>query len=804
MTAPGPQRGRRGDRVFALALAACLALAAALASAARAETVRVLTGEHGRFTRIALVLGQATPWRLGRTAAGYEFRLARPGITFDTGDAFRRIPRTRVAGLQAEESRLAIVLGCNCHATAFEDRPGLIVIDIRDGAAPPGSAFEARLDAPAPEGRTPAGLRPMPRPARRPPANAPQPDDFLDLYWRGTPLPQPSPAAEGPAPDTAANRDATGGGEDRLVEAQDHLLRMLARAAAQGMVDPLPPPATAARPAAAPGPAAAAPPAPTPPAPPPPTPAAVGPGLRAETGLDRDLREPPRLVLTPEGSACLPDDALDLAAWGDGRPPAVQIAEARQALLGEFDRPDPAGVDRLVRLYLNLGFGAEALAALKGLGGGSDAAPHLVEIAAVLDDRPARTGAFAGMEACATAAALWALLAGPRPGRAERIDRAAVQRAFSALPLHLRRLLGPGLAEVFLGLGDVETARALRDAILRAPGAHGDGVEVLAARVELARGRVAAADAALARLAAEGGAGAAEALALLIESRLARGEPVDEAQSAAAAALAFERRGTPAGTRLAAAHVLAEAARGAFGSAFAALGRLEAEDVAAAAPVRGEVLRRLAEQGSDADFLRHAFAASATLPPPIGPGSLREAEDAAVRRALARRFLALGFGAEAQAALGPEAGLAGDDRTLWAAAALAADAPRDALRALAGLAGAEPARLRAEALTRIGDHAGASAAYATAGLEAEARDAAWRAGDWTGLLAQGDDPRAGLVAALLDPGGADAAAGADKPLAAARGLLEDSAAARRAIEGIMRVAAVPPDERRPAGNAAPR
>lgn len=766
----------RSPRLAAALAAVLWALAVALVPPpAAAETVRVLTGEHGGFTRLALVLAEASPWRFGRTARGYELRLERPGIRLDLTEAFRRIPRTRIAALESGEGRLALRLGCACHAVLFEDRPGLIVIDVRDGPAPAGSPFEAVLDAPSGPA---AGPRPAPRPARLPPAAAAAAGaDALGPWWRppdasggAAPRPQASPPPGPPAADPG------------LEAAQEQLLRALARAAAQGTVDPLRPPAAAAgRPAARPGglpPAADAP--------------AAGPGLRAVSVIDRDLGAPPRLELTPEAGGCLPDAALDLAAWGDGSPPAAQIAAARRGLVGEFDRPDPAAVGRLARLYLHLGFGAEARATLAAFGGPDPEAALLADLAAVLDDRTPPGGHLVGMAGCPTAAALWSVLAGPLPARAEAIDRAAVRRAFSALPAHLRRALGLPLAERFLALGDAETARALRDAILRAPGEPGGAADRLAAELELAAGRGAAAEARLARLAEGGGRDAPEALARLIETRLARGESVDETLSARAAALAHEHRGTALGGRLEAAHARAEAARGAFGAAFAAADRLAARDADAGAAVRRDLLGTLAETGEDADFLHHAFARPGLGLPAAGPGSLADPPGAAARRALARRFAALGFGAEALAVLGPEAGNAAEDRLLRARAALAADNPRAALRALAGRTEAAAAQLRAEALTRIGDHGGAARAYAEAGLAAEAARAAWRAGDWAALRGRGDEPRAALLDRLLGAPGAETVP--EGELAAARRLLEDSARSREAIAGLLALAALPPDE----------
>ncbi|MES2815357.1 MAG: hypothetical protein V4720_10715, partial [Pseudomonadota bacterium] len=44
-----------------------------LVAPARAETARVLSGEHGAFTRLVIELPGGPEWTLGRTATGYAF-----------------------------------------------------------------------------------------------------------------------------------------------------------------------------------------------------------------------------------------------------------------------------------------------------------------------------------------------------------------------------------------------------------------------------------------------------------------------------------------------------------------------------------------------------------------------------------------------------------------------------------------------------------------------------------------------------------------------------------------------------------
>lgn len=711
-----------------LLLAALLGL---LAARAGAETVTVRSGEHEGFSRLVLPLREPAGWTLGRQGEGYVLRLDRAGIGFDLGRVFHLIPRRRLADVTPlpEGDGLQLALACACHALAFETDAGAIVIDIRDGP-PAGSPFE-HPDGPAgaePPAAFPAGLA-APRPAGsfRPPLG---PAIRLPGDWAAHLPALPGRAGPGP-PLLPATPDAWVGG------LEEDLLRQIGRAAAQGLVAP-----------------ERRSPAPAPPPPPEavPEPVPDEPGtaahlrLRAETSIDRDARSGAAgPALTSEGAECPADADLALTGWGDGRPAFLQLAEARSALVGEFDRPDEAAVARLARLHLHLGMGAEAVALLDAFGVAPADAALLRAVAAVLDDTPSarRTpaAALAGMADCDTAAALWALLDPPGPGRGDVVNEAAALRAFSALPLHLRRDLGPRLAEAFLARGADAAAHAVRAAILRAPGGEGSAARLIAARLDLARGDLPSAEAALAPVLEEDGPLSPEALVLHVEARLARGLPVEPGMVAAAAALAHEHRGTPEGPALTRTHVLAAAGAGGFDSAFAALDRWRSDGPdPLQAGTAAEMMALLAGVEDDMLFLGQVFAHRA-MP------ELAEAPDA-LRLKLAGRLLDLGFAEEARDLLGPAAERSAEGRLLAAGTALRAHAPDRALAALTGIATPEAEALRGEALEMLGRHSEAALAFAAAGAELRAADAAFRAGRWDAAAAAGPGPRAEALHAL--------------------------------------------------------
>lgn len=734
------------------ALAALLA-GLLLAGAAAAQTVTIRSGEHEGFTRLVLGLGGGLgPWQLERAEAGYRLTLPQAAARFDLSQAFRRIGRSRVAALEDEGGgRLRLDLACICHAVAFAEGGNLLVIDIRDGPDP---------------------ADPSPPPlATLPPRAA--------LEDRGDASPELGglllPPLALPAVDPALLRAAAG-----------ELARQMGRAATQGLITPslsaggprtlwppIPPLGTAAPAAAPPSPAPAT------------TPRAGSPPLRVGSALDA-IGGVPRITLAPEGAPCLPDSALDLANWGDGRPAALQLAEARTQLLGEFDRPAPEALRRLARLELHLGFGAEVRALLATFPGVlPEAEARLLATLGALVDGEAPDDAaqeLAAMAACDSAAALWAVLARSRLDPGTPLDEGAALRAFSALPLHLRRHLGPDLAERLLTAGREEAARAVRDAILRAPGDHGPAVELLAARIALAQGRDASAD--LVRLSSGPGETGAAALALLLETELDRGVTPAVADVAAAEALAVEHAGTLLGARLGAAHARGEAQLGRFDAALAALARLPEPQRRTARSAVALTLAAAAEE----DFLRHAHALLAAGTDLSVPA----------RRALARRFVDLGFGPEALRLLGPTAALSAPaDRLLAAEAMLAAGDPQGAI-ALAETLGPEGDPVAAAARARIGDHLGAAARMADPEARAEALR---RGGDWAGaaFLGSGDwtDPARNLLAAAGRPAApADEAASvpaaeegtpteALPPLARARALLEEARATRSAAEALL-------------------
>jgi hypothetical protein len=807
-------------------------LAALIAAPTTAGTIRLRSGEHPGFTRLVLDGGTAEGWRLGRAPGGYLLILNGEGWNFDTAKVFARIPRTRLddVRLGPEPGQLFLSVPCACHASAMETADGKLVIDMKDGPAPADSPFETMTEAaagPGPEAEGKAGIEKDAAATAAPVEGLAatlryradhNQEASLQLYWRDTPptaagpeaptepslgraredpAPAPSPPKQGTGPladgqaGTAAvvppgsgRADAAPGlpplPDPGAVLAERDLLLQLGRAASQGLVlveeplaQPQPPedmtagaaeeetvgvPPEAAEPEEAEAVASA--------------------GFRAETVLDRDARKTMSTPQpAPDGSVCPADAALTIRDWGDDRPAGVQIAEARSGLTGEFDRPDPAAVERLVRLYIYLGLGAEARQAIAGFGTDVPDRALLTGIAFVLDDRPVpEENPIRHMSGCGGDVAVWSVLAAPEPGPGPDVDLAAVLRGFSGLPGGLRLLLGQRLADRLLALGAREEARLVRAAMARLAGEGDRSVAMIGAEIALAAGQEEEALELLEPVADRNDALSLRTVQLTLERQLAQGGPVAPGLIETAAALAFEHRKGPQGPLFSRLEILARATNGDFAGALATYDRWPGEAPDAERSAAGLGLARLfAGRADDTTFLNGFF----------GHPTLFDAAraDEELTFDLAERLLALGFAAEVRALVDGPAADGARGRVALARAALQLFEPGAALTRLGATGGAEAERLRGDALAMLGRHGDAAEAYAQAGASDEAARAALRAGDW-GRAAAGSDAIRDIVAMPAAPRQDDPHA-SPLSLADSRSALEASAALRQGLTALL-------------------
>lgn len=753
-----------------------LGLCAGAALAQEDDAVPVRTGTHAAFTRIVFQFPVRRDWRLGRSGDGYELALP-GGAALDLSGVFDRIDRDRIASMSAppDGTSVQIDLACTCHATAFRFNDSWLVIDINDGAPPD----TARFEAPVPP-RATAGTE-TPAPDRAPFAAGHLTD------------PGPAPVIR-PLPDmptTVAPGDELARAA-RVADAQAAILEEISRAAGQGLLQgteggawsqtgPGRLPVLAGR--GAPGTA------------PLPEELAARIGIAADTAVDTaaERDQGPRSGV-PFAASCPAPAMFDVPGWSDGSPPGAQIGALRRQLVGEFDRPDRGAALALARLYINLGFGAEAAEVTGQFLADDPAAPVLHTLADIVDtgtappDNPLRVHLD-----CPGPVALWAALARHNLAPGAPVRRSDLAQAFAALPGHLRRHLGPMLAERLLAHDDAELAGVIRRSSDRAPGDPQPGEGLAAARLDLARGAEGAGRAALEAAARAEGPQAAEALAELMEKLNDEGEAVPPDLVSLAAARAFELRRDPMGTRLKAAALRAQAIAGDAAGAFDGLARAREEGNA---PDGAAVWLTEALAGDAPDavlaatYFRHRKVIDgANLP-------------AATARALALRLGAAGLAPTGLALLDLR-GLddAPADHLARAELHLADDDPAAALLELDQIAGERTEALRARALAMTGAPEAALAALESPGNAALRADLAWRAGDWDTLRQIGDaDQRAALDAAAP---AAVPAGDAPATLAGSRALLAQSADARARLQALIDAYPAPDPDGGAAADPAP-
>lgn len=731
----------------AASLAICLSFAMALP--AQAQAVRVTSGEHDGFTRLVVQLAGAETWSFGRRADGYELHLATPH-SFDLSQVYRLIGRTRLAGIWVNPASgaLRLAVGCACHAVPFEHRAGIVVIDLRDGPPTTGDTFEQGIDGTAMPPLTGLpGLRPRPRPARAP--IAPPDYDWLALAQRKPPaLMLPLMAAQS----TALTPPQVAGVKPAVQPLREALLMQLSRSAADGVVEMR-------------------------------VPARQDIGSAPDLGLAQihiegepgHLYAPPDTPLSAEGAACPADERLVVQDWMTTAPVAGQFAAARNGLVGEFDRPDPQAVTRAARFLLALGFGAELRSLIDALGTEDLPDARLWRsMSYILDGDRDPDPAFVGFGACQNAAALWSLLSEPPPPQAAPVASGAALQAFSALPPHLRRLLGPRVVQSFLARGDREAAENAHASVDRTSAGDGSATRLIGAEIALAQGDAAGAGKAVLDLAGTPGPDRAEALATLVEARAAERIPVGADTVSAIEALLADRQDDARSVRLRRAMVLARAASGDFAGAFAAL--------PAAPEAAPRVWDLLANAGSDDALLAQTV------------GQAPPAAALPVAGKIAARLTDLGLGKAAQPWI---AAMVPPDPEIAARAFLAEKDARAALRALAGASSASAEALRAQAFQMLGDDRAAAGAWSQTGQAAPRLDALIRAQDWPAVAQAGDTGWTAATTALIGISGTGAE-GAPKPspvsgngsalrgpLGRARDLADHGAADRATLEQLL-------------------
>lgn len=713
-------------------------------TAAQAQTVRVSSGDHADFTRIVVEFGSPVNWAVGRTADGYELQLDTGARPYDLTRVFDLIGKDRLAAIWADpaDGALNFTIACACFAMPFEFRPGTVVIDIRNGQPPKGSSFEQPID-----GSTVAALavRPTVRPMKRPFATAPAPDAPTPVYdWTADLL---RPRTEPGKPAGTAGLPLPQSMPIDLLPLRQSLIEQLSRGASQGIVqmaDPGKPDAT---------------------------------GAGGNPSVEIRMADEPNLLirqkgesgapLTAKGAECISDQALDIASWGGETAVVDQIGPMMSGLTGEFDIPDPDAVKRAVRFYLNIGFGAEARSLLRAFPTEQKDAAIWQSMARILDDEPDAQPAFAGMAACDTPAALWAVLADPEILASDQVEKSAILRAFAALPANLRRQLGPDLVDRFLSMQDMATAITLRDAVLRGTTQPGPETALMQAAIEKAGGSPSASESLLSEVATDSGPLSAQALAKLVVQRAEMGQDVTVEQVEMLEGYAREQEGGPQEAEFDHALTLAYAASGNFTRA-----RDRIERDAEAAPTFWKIL---ATSGPDSALLDIATLAAGQTAPRAATAS------AAL---VATRMLALGLADQAARWLQL---VEAPPTLLDARIRVALGQNQDALALLQNDTSPAAFQIKVAALKGLGDERALSDLFAAAGMTEDQWRAISRLQDWDAIAAAGPEVWQKAAQSLTNPASATTPQDPSEtgPLAQGRALLQSSTGTRAAIDALL-------------------
>ena len=725
-----------------------------------AQQIDVRSGEHEGFSRLVFMFPTGTGWSTERVTNGYRLTSTVRNGRFDLSSVFRFIPKTRILSVSAEMDANSVFIETapETRLTSFQLPIGAVVIDIVDGAEP---------------------ILPAPLPANGASFRLPQDSGYLGLYWSarqpvlsriaGPSLPQR------PANQVSGQISSLSMPDPRISSAELDLIDQMGRAASQGLISmQLPKLQNGAF--------------------------KDGPdqeipshtadsehsnhlALQSQTVIDRDTAANfSRNKLSLSGHSCPADSDFDLQAWLDDKPPGELISSARRDLLEEFDKPRKSAVEQLAKVYIALGFGAEAKAVLRAFGAESPDWHHLSIIADIVDGRPPKEGPdFSTMVSCNGKVAFWAFLAGPKPPSKEKVNFGAVTLAYAALPPAIRDLTGASLSARLIEIGAADVAAKVRATLARSPQEHRTALDMIDAQIDLSAGRTAEATARLEKVARMKTPGAAESLALAIETKLAHGQTIPIGEVQHAGALARELKGSEIAEKLHRAEVLGLASSADFESAFSAW---DAWPTPSGPDIRGAALNGvfalMARVPDEQVFLRTYFQNrnrlnDITLSPEVQIG-------------IADRLSQNGFARSARAILKPETRKTESGRLSLARAALADHDAAAAYSHLLGLTDDQAATLRGAALSLLGQHDTAKDEFARAGDREAQLNEAWRAGNWDLVARHGSDNQKRFLELFGEDKAVPATASPREfrgPLAQAQSLISRSETERTVYSQIM-------------------
>ncbi|MBE1285543.1 MAG: hypothetical protein GJ676_19680 [Rhodobacteraceae bacterium] len=652
----------------------------------------VQSGEHDGFTRLVLRLPTTNNWSIENAGRTVRIDVGNPDVIFDTSVVFDKIDRTRLLEVTQVSGRgqLELELACSCEITSFEQDQRYLVVDINDPETDTRNPLSMTFPTYGFNYRFPWAQPNQPEtdfelPASEPEALPPSPSELH--------VPLQAKLQSLSLPFNPEDREKDGS----VSVAEQRLLQQIGHASDQGLIDLKPDLdqdelASQVQDSADPT------------------------NIRVETVVDRDFNE----FLTearseiPTQQACSEGNLIDLHNWGGSESFTDQIAKHRQHLFAEFDVLDLRQTEDLVDVYLYFGFGAEARQLMMLLPNTTEGYREKLSLAAILDDTRNLHEAFTGQQNCDGDASLWAVM---ESGTLDRsANKNAIQRSFSALPMHLRVQLGPRLSSIFVAANDSEGSKAILRMVDRSGAEHIPRRHLAEADLAQVEGHGEKQVQHLEAAVVENDEHSPEAIVRIVRTSIEERRALAPQIPDLVGAYAFEHRDTELGGELRQAEILALGLTGDFTRAFEYLSDLRQKDGRAAAnAIHSSLLQLLTEQSDDLTFLGLVLKDTRDI------GSHVELKTSVL---VAQRLLDLGFPGQARDML--ERLDTGERRRedvalLLAQSALELNLPHRAMIDLLGVQSKDADLLRAQAMLINGDVAQAASLQAASGDPQAAR-----------------------------------------------------------------------------------
>lgn len=778
-----------------------LFLSCVFPAALNAQDIVVRSGEHADFSRLVFQTPEPTDWRFSRVNGGYEFRSDEVDTVFDVSRVFDFIPRSRIQNITSKNGgHLFLRVSCDCHADAFELRAGRIVLDIKDGPPDDNSKFETAFQTSPPtiadqnqsrrrefqtqhevdrkneldqSYRFPTGKRGVGTPEVSVQLSVGVAQEQITFYDTISDLGQEITPAENQPNGLAAlqskvtKQPTENGSHPNSVElttllfipnfvpqpilplfqknlAQKALLQNLQRAAAQGLVSvqlkrkavighdssktkTLPENNQIEHNVAT----------------------QESDHLYIETVVDRDTPRTDQInKLTNAGASCLPEEFFDIRDWGGDSNVISPFGDMRATLISEFDKLDIEVFRQLVRREVYLGFGAEAKSLINTFKESSVEFKVLQEMSDILDEKLSSPADILKTQiGCQTQAALWAILAFEDTPKTSRIEFDSAIRAFSGLPVHLRRLLGPRFVNQMLGLDKLEAAITIRNMIKRSSAETNESIKLVEVKLATKMKNLDDAIENLNAIVAADGPQAPYALVQLIEIQIELDLPVSKSDAELADVFAVEYRETEIGHKLLQVAINGFSENGEIQKSFERIEMfLHNNDISNAEAERlwSNTHIRNTTSSSDEVFLTMVYRF------PFAESQIREVSREA-RYLVSKRLLELGFSEDSNdIVFGGDHSMESQEKLLLSELALQRDLPELAENYLQEVSIQVSKLLLARINEMKGNFSQAADYYAELGMKEEQQRVAWLDEDMTQLAAMGEGGRNEIARLILE------------------------------------------------------